>query len=186
MQVEIILSGVLAICTLIYTGINFFMLLESRATRKQKTTPRIVPFLQRGESNRMLELHIKNIGEGLAKNVESRVLKDYNRFGKEDSFLSHIEFFTRPMQNFPPGYELKYYIHSMSDIYEKDKNGSIELEFTYEDCYRKKHREIFELSFNPVMQQNYSSPPETYLGQIPYYLKKINKNLEKININKNQ
>jgi hypothetical protein len=180
MKVEIILSIVLAACTVVYTVINLFMLLESRATRKQKITPLIVPFLKSAENHIAMELHIKNIGEGIAKNVRINVIKDYKRFGKENLLLSEIESFKNIIHTFPPEYELKYYIHSMSDIYENDKDEYIQLEFCYESSDNRSFRETFKLSFSQVLGQNYSNPPETYIGQISYYLKKIDSSFEKI------
>ena len=41
MEVELILSTVLAFATVCYTIINLMMWLESRATRKQKITPQV-------------------------------------------------------------------------------------------------------------------------------------------------
>lgn len=180
MKVELILSIVLATCTVLYTAINLFILLESKATRQQKITPLIVPFLNMAENHIMLELHIKNIGQGIAKNVKIKVLKDYERMGRQDLLLSEIAIFKNTIHNFPPGHELKYYIHSMSEIFDKDKTESIELEFTYESSDKRKFKEIFELPFNQVLDQNYSDPPETYIGQIPYFLKKINSTIERI------
>lgn len=110
MKVEIILSSVLAICTAIYTIINLFLLIESRATRKQKSTPLLIAFLKSTENHLMLELHIKNIGEGVAKNVKINVLKDFNRMGKDNLTLSEIGIVKNGFNVFPPQYELKYYV----------------------------------------------------------------------------
>lgn len=81
MEVELILSTVLAFATVCYTIINLMMWLESRATRKQKITPQVIAYLKTTEDHLTLCVHIKNIGEGCARNVQVRVLKDYNQFG---------------------------------------------------------------------------------------------------------
>lgn len=70
MSVEIILSLVIAISTVFYTGINLLMLLESRSVRLQKITPHVVMFLKSTENSKVLALHIKNIGEGVAYNIK--------------------------------------------------------------------------------------------------------------------
>jgi len=41
---QIILSTVVAIATVFYTGVNVMMWYESRKTRKQETTPNIIAF----------------------------------------------------------------------------------------------------------------------------------------------
>lgn len=81
MEVEIVLSVVLAVSTVLYTLINFFMLIESKNVRKQKISPLLVAYLSSTEDHSIHVLKFKNIGEGLAKNVRVVVLKDYKQFG---------------------------------------------------------------------------------------------------------
>lgn len=76
MKVELTLSIVLAASTVCYTIINLMMWFESRATRKQKILPFIVAYLQSTDNHNVEVLHIKNIGEGYAKDVRFKVIKD--------------------------------------------------------------------------------------------------------------
>lgn len=175
MEVELILSTVLAFATVCYTIINLMMWLESRATRKQKITPQVIVYLKTTEDHLTLCVHIKNIGEGCARNVQVRVLKDYNQFGKEQYPLSNLMFFKNGASIFPPQYELKFYIDSVKNIDYESNNSYIELEVLYQDIDNKHYREVYQLPFNQIVGINYSNPPETYMGQIPYYLKEISK-----------
>ena len=95
MKAELTISIVLACCTVTYTIINLMLWLESRATRKQKITPLLVAFLKSSEDHNVIELHIKNVGEGVAKNVEVKVLQDYKLFGVENLLLSEIGIFKK-------------------------------------------------------------------------------------------
>ena len=185
MKVEIILSIVLATSTVFYTIISLMLWFESRATRKQKTTPLIIAFLKSTENHQVLALHIKNIGEGLAKNVKIIVLKDYNRLGKNDLTLSNIGIVKNGFNNFPPQHELSFYIDLMTDLEKEEDKNIIEIEINYESFDKKKYHDTFKLPFNQVTGQNYSNPPETFIGQIPYYLKEINNTLKE-NSKKNQ
>ena len=133
MEVELILSTVLAFATVCYTIINLMMWLESRATRKQKITPQVIVYLKTTEDHLTLCVHIKNIGEGCARNVQVRVLKDYNQFGKEQYPLSNLMFFKNGASIFPPQYELKFYIDSVKNIDYESNNSYIELEVLYLD-----------------------------------------------------
>ncbi len=178
MKVEIVLSIVLAVSTVFYTIINYMLWLESRATRKQKITPLIIAYLDPTENHKVLALHIKNIGEGLAKNVKIEAMKEYNRLGKDDLLLSEIGIIKNGFNNFPPQYELSYYIHSMTELNSEDENSSIEIEICYESSDQKKYKNIYKLPFNQIIDQNYSKPPETFMGQIPYYLEEINRTLK--------
>ena len=49
MDVELVLSTVLAFATVCYTIINLMMWFESRATRKQKITPQVIAYLKTTE-----------------------------------------------------------------------------------------------------------------------------------------
>lgn len=96
-----VLSVVIAICTALYTVINLMMWFESRATRQQKITPFIVAYLQSTDSHMVEVLHIKNIGEGYAKDVRFKVIKDYKRLGKESLLLSECGAIKRGVSSFP-------------------------------------------------------------------------------------
>lgn len=180
MKVELILSIVLAASTVCYTIINLMMWFESKATRRQKITPCVIAYLQITDNHSMLCVHIKNIGEGCAENLTAKVVKDYNQFDKNNYPLSNCMIFKNGVNIFPPQHELKYYINSPSDIDYSAEDSFIELELEYSDMQGKRFkRNLFKLPFNQI-GSNYSDPPESYLGQIPYYLKKLNTTIEKI------
>lgn len=178
MAIEMILTMVIAASTVIYTAISLMLWIESRTTRKQKLTPMMLAYLKTSEDHIVLELRIKNIGEGVAKNLTVNTLQDYERLGKSHLLLSEIGVIKNGFNTFPPQYELKFYLGNLSEILEKDQDGSIKLGFNYKSSDNRKFCESFELPFNQIFGQNYSNPPENYIGQIPYYLKEINKTLK--------
>jgi hypothetical protein len=180
LQVELVLSSVLAISTVAYTIINLMMWKESRATRKQKMAPFIVAYLKTTENHKILTLIIKNIGEGLAKNVKINVLKDYRLFGDSD-LLSDSGMIKNGINSFPPQLEMRFYINLMTDLNPNDKDSKIEISVYFEDIFKNQFTNLYELPFNQSIGQHYSSPPETYIGQIPYYLKEIHKVLNEKN-----
>jgi len=178
MNAEISLSIVLVVTTVIYTVISFMLWFESRKTRKQKIQPHIVAFLKSSENHKTLELHIKNIGEGHAKNVNILVLHDYNQFGKELKSFSNLGAMKNGINSFPPEYEIKYFVQDYDAIYDNDKNEFIKLKIDYKGTDNRKFTEEFDLPFNQLFGQNYSNPPETFIGQIPFYLNEINMTLK--------
>jgi len=179
MKFEILLSTVLAASTVIYTIINLMLWFESRATRRQKTTPLVIAFLKSTENHEVLTLHIKNIGEGLARNIKIRTIKDFNQLGKDNLLLSNVGIFKNGFNNFPPQHELSFFIHYMTELKAEEETSNIEIEITYESFDKTRFMNIYKLPFNQVVGQNYSNPPETFMGQIPYYLKEINNTLIK-------
>ncbi len=162
MKIELVLSIVLAVSTVCYTIINLMMWFESKATRRQKITPFIIAYLKISEDHNMLCLHIKNIGEGCAKDVEANLIKDYNQFGKEKYPLSDCKIFKNGANIFPPQYEFKYYIDSPKDIDFFSEDSFIELEIEYSDVYDRRFKQnVFKLPFNQI-GGNYSDPPESF------------------------
>lgn len=173
------LALVVAICTAFYTIINLMIWVESKKTRKQKITPLIVAYLKTTEENNFICLHIKNIGEGCAKNIQIKILKDYNLFGKENAHLSNSGGIRNGVNIFPPNYELRYFIHYTQLVDFNDLDSCIKLKIDYvrlDDS--KKYTQIYELPFIEIAGQSYSNPPESYMGQIPFYLKELNENVK--------
>lgn len=175
---ELLLSIVVASATVVYTVVTLFQLIESRKNRFLKESPNIVPFLKTTEEHSVLQLIIKNFGEGVAKNVKVSFSKDFNRFGKEKK-LSDIGIAMHGMSYFPPQYELRFGIHWMENIYNSYQEDGIEVIITCENIHRHKFEGTFLLPFKQLFEQSYLTPPETYMGQIPYYLKEINSTLKK-------
>ena len=186
MNTELILSIVVASATTIYTIITIFQLNESRKVRLQKETPNIIPYLKSSENHVVMELYIENFGEGVAKDVKVDFVKDFNRFYQGNHALSNVGIAKNGMNYFPPRYKLKFYIGSMTKLYENSIEEKIVIKVSYKSLTGKSFSNIFDLPFNQIFGQNYSNPPETYIGQIPYYLKEINKNLKVLTENINE
>ncbi|WP_157909869.1 hypothetical protein [Capnocytophaga cynodegmi] len=180
LNLENSISLSLLIVTAIYVIITYLQLRESRKVRLQKETPNIIPYLKSSEDHTTLILHIKNFGEGVAKNVKVRFLQDYNRFDKSDYTLSKTGIAENGMSYFVPNYSFTFHIGQLKNIYNKSINEKIKVEISYESLDDRKFKKLFELPFNQVFGQTYSSPPDTYIGQIAYYLKEINSILKKI------
>lgn len=176
---SLVLSCVVAIATIAYTWINYLMYKESKITRRQKLRPEIVPYLQSNASNTILCLHIKNVGEGCAKNVRVNLINDYNCLGKTDWPLSKFPLFNEGISVYPPGYELHFYIDYWDTISSNGLNGYIEMAISYTDVKGEQADcNHYKLNFNHIMS-NYSTPPDTYEAQIPYYLEQISKAIKK-------
>lgn len=180
MSSEFLLSLVVGSSTVIYTVITAFQLIESRKVRLQKETPNIIAYLKSSENHEGMYLIIKNFGEGVAKNVKIKFIKDFKRFGREDFLLSQIGIAQNGLNFFPPQHFLQFGIGVMTILYENSKNETIELLLSYESLDGRNFENKFSLPLNQIFGQSYSKPPETYMGQIPYYLKEINSQLEKM------
>lgn len=181
MNTELLLAVVVASATSIYTLVTIFQLIESRKVRLQKETPNIVAYLKSSENHETLYLIIKNFGEGVAKNVNVKFIKDFKRFARQDFLLSHIGISENGLNLFPPNHFFQYGIGIMTTLYEENKEDSIELLISYESFDNRRFKTKFNLPLNQIFGQSYSKPPETYIGQIPYFLKEISDQLKKMN-----
>ena len=123
----------------------------------------------------MLSLHIKNMGEGCAKCVRIQLLKDYHVFHDPEKLLSNHQVFQEGINVFPSGYELHYNIDWWDYITGHGMDDYIELCVTCSDINGKEYGpQNYTLKFSQI-RSCYSVPPETYMGQIAYYLKEIHK-----------
>jgi len=177
----ILTNIVIAIATAVYAWINYKQLKESQATRKQKIAPLIVAFLKSADNHNSLSLHIKNIGEGLARNVKIEIIKDYNILGKEKYLLSNLNIVKNGINIFPPQYEFVNNLDFMGNLFPDKEENIVSLNITYEGVDGRKYKETYDLPFNQYIGQYYSNPPATYMGEIPYYLKEINNTIKKVN-----
>lgn len=166
------MSIVIALSTVTYTIINYKMLQESKITRKQKVAPLVVAYLKVTENHKIIALYVKNIGEGIAKNVKFNILKDYSLLGDSEMLLSKYDMVESGINNFPPQLEMQLYIDYVRNIKPEDES-MIKISITYEDINEKSYTNIFELPFRQVFGLIHSNPPDTYVGQIPFYLQKI-------------
>lgn len=177
--VTLILSLIVALATVTYTIVNYYMYKESKATRLQKGEPIIVAFLKSTSSHSALGLYVKNIGEGCAKNVVVHVLKDYHLFGKDDK-LQDFRLFNDGVSMYPPQYELNYLLDSWTNIRDYHINDYIELSIEYDGLDGRHYsNNNFQLNLNEVARI-YSTPPEDAFTQIPYYIKKLDETLAKL------
>jgi hypothetical protein len=174
----ILTNIVIAIATAVYAWINYKQLKENQATRKQKIAPFIVAFLKTSDNHNVLSLHIKNIGEGLAKNVKIDVITDYFIMGKEKYPISNLNIVKNGISIFPPQYEVVNNVDWTENLFPQKEENIICLNIAYEGIDGRKYNEVYNLPFNQYVGQHYCNPPATYIGEIPHYLKEINRTIK--------
>lgn len=173
-----ILSFALLMVTFAYTITSILTWMESRAVRKQKTGPLVIAFLKSNVSHDTLYLHIKNIGEGCARNVRAIPTQDYKIFGK-DKQLSYFPLFSTGVNIFPPSYEITIPLGFWDEIIKQtDPAVTIQLEYTGQRD-NKQITENFHLPFKQIATI-YSTPPSGAEERIPFYLHEIKKELAKL------
>jgi hypothetical protein len=174
---EIILSVVVAACTIVYTFINGLMLIENKRLRKIKSMPLIIAYLKSTEDHKVLRLCIKNVGEGVAKDVKVKIDGDYKAFGLEYRMLSNLGIMKYGLNIFPPQEQLAYLIDSWIEIGKRKdiENSHIDMSIDYAGIDGKKYSNTYHLLPVQLSGQDYTSPPETYIGKIAYFMEQISK-----------
>jgi len=181
--IQIILSSVLVFSTIASAVITGLMLHESRKMRLQKIEPHIIAYLKIVETHDVLGLTLKNIGEGCAKNVVVKVLKDYYQFKDKTRPLSNQTMIKNGLAIMLSQDECTFFLGPLSGEKKIDieaDDSIVELEIKYHDIMGKEYIGTYKLLFSQIDLRDYFDPPETYMGQIPYYLKEIKDELKGI------
>ena len=174
-----LLAIIVAICTAIYTVINYKMLIESRKTRLQKITPHIIAYLDFTEvEHRIIALNIKNIGEGMAKNVSFKIINDYK--WNHLVALSERGAFASGISSFVPEFTLTYTFGIPFNDIEATQDAYIELEISYEDIISNHYSNKYMLRFKELLDQGIVKPPVSFKPALIYWLAKIEKNIENL------
>jgi uncharacterized membrane protein len=176
---EFLLSIALLSCTGLYTYINWKIYVETKKRRELKTMPHIIAYLKSTEDHKTLRLYIENTGEGVAKNVKIDVLKDYNQFRLEQRKISCIGAMKYGLNIFPSKERYAYFVDVWTEIGKSKENLQIELDISYEGTDGKKYHNLYNLPLMQLSGQDYTNPPETYIGRIAYFLEKISGSLKK-------
>ena len=177
--IQLFFSAVLAIATVAYTIATVLLLIESTKARKLKTNPCVIPYLKISDDHQLLLFCLKNIGEGVARNVHVELREEYYCFGKQDIPLSQYRVFQDGVAVFPPQYELTYILGSRETCLADNTNDYIEFYVSYANLNKKRNKPMcYKLMFQQI-GQNYVLPPDSDLGRIAYYLKDVSKTLKK-------
>ena len=173
-----IFTTIIAIFTIVYSVFAYKLFRESKLSREFHLESHMIAYLVNGDSSPdIVSLVIRNIGNGIAKNLQFRIIKDldYDACTK----LKQIGIFKKKVDFFPPNYENKYILMSLQEEFNEKTDDYIEFELTYDDAITKDIKKIFRLEFSDIEGFGKITPPETYIGMIPYQLEKIVKILDR-------
>ena len=178
--IQIIFSAVLAFATVAYTIATVLMLIESVKVRKIKISPYVVPYLKISDDQQLILLYVKNVGEGIARNVHIELCNDYFCFDNQNIPLSQYRIFQDGVSVFPSQYEMVFILGNRDSCLAANTDYYIELLVNYDDMKGNKYKgECYKLLFQQI-GQGYVTPPDTDMGRIAYYLKDISNSLNRI------
>ncbi len=176
--ITLIFTGIVAICTAIYSYLTYKLVKETKLSREFHLEAHIIAYLTNAETSPdIVSLVIKNIGNGIAKNLRFKIIRDINYSSINQ--LKEIGLFNKNLDFFPPDYQNKYILMSLEDQYDEKTNDYIEFDLIYDDAIKKDRHQNFKLYFKDIKGLVKLTPPETYIGMISYRLEKIEKILDK-------
>ena len=174
----LIFSGIVAVCTIVYSFLTIRLVRETRLSREFHLEAFMIAYLVNSETSPdIVSLVIKNIGNGVARNLRFKIIKDLNYPNAKK--LAEIGIFKKNLDFFPPNNINKYLLLSLIENHEKKSKDYIEFEITYDDSIKKNKIQKFNLEFMDIEGIGKLNPPESYIGMISYRLEKIEKILEK-------
>lgn len=171
------LTAAMVIATIVYVVFTYRLVKESRKSREHNLEAHIIAYLVSAETSpSLVTLIIENIGNGVARNVEGKIIRDIQNNRKS---LTDLGIFQKKFEYFPSGHKLNYFLLSLADNYEERIEDFIEFELTYTDTVGKNKAQRYKVEFKEVLGIHKLTPPDTYEGMIAYRLEKIEKILEK-------
>jgi len=174
----LIFSGTVAVCTIVYSFLTIRLVRETRLSRELHLEAFMIAYLVNSETSPdIVSLIIKNIGNGVARNLRFKIIKDIDY--PNGSPLAEIGIFNKNLDFFPPNNMNKYILLSLAVDYENMSKDYIEFDITYDDAIKSNKSQKFKLEFKELEGLGKLNPPETYIGMISYRLEKIEKILDK-------
>lgn len=173
-----LLTAILVGTTVYYAFLTKKLVKETRLSREFHLEAHIIAYLTNSETTPdVVSLNVKNIGNGVAKNIRLNIIKDIEYVNAKK--LSEIGIFEREIGVFPPNHHSKFNLMSLIDENDKKSNDYIEFEVIYDDLVNKNKSHVFKLYFKHIKGIGKLTPPDNYVGMISYRLEKIEKLLER-------
>lgn len=178
----LVLGVIVGACTIVTSIISIASIRESRLTRRAQTEPHIIPYFENGTIHiSHLYFKVVNIGPGVAYNVEFEILQDFDIPKSPDMKLTKCGILNNGIKCFPPGIIHEYFMEDLSNGSHKEiSNSTIILLIKYKQAYGGFKKEHFKINLSELQGKSRITPPDSELGTIGYYIKKMNESLDKI------
>ncbi|PKB44376.1 hypothetical protein AX016_2595 [Cellulophaga sp. RHA19] len=180
---QIIFSGIVTLSTIVYAILTWKLVKETRMMREFQLKPDIRIYFERGEiETNYVYLVLENKGFGTALNVNFIFLSNLSSYSDDYFDVKNKGVFKNGVAAFYPNQKFNYYLLNVNkENHTKVNNETIKIEASYEDITKRKIKTTFDLSIAETSGIGKITPPNTYVGRIPFFLENINKSIKKIN-----
>ncbi|SRX73270.1 hypothetical protein [Aequorivita antarctica] len=180
--IQLILSFVLVVSTVIYVRYTIKLVKETQISREINLKPYMILYFESSETDPKSQyLQIKNIGKGPALNVKFEILEDFKIYSKYDRTLESEKYLTRTYSYFPSDYNFSMWDFSFDENYLEKMNSQIGIKCNYEDIFKEKYSETFFLKLGEGFDYTVTTPPNNYVGLISYEIKNLRNDIQQLN-----
>jgi len=165
-----ILTLALVIITGIYVHLTRKMVKETRIMREIQSEPNISIYYKSEEHIGLIDIVIKNIGQGPAFNIQFEVDPDFKYTEKKN--ISELNLFKIGLKYLAPNQEITFFLNSLVAIMEKKLCMNFDLTVKYSNAAGKSLQNTYNIDLSEILGLR-------HVGEPP--LKKIGDQLEKIN-----
>ena len=176
--ITLVFSGIVAVSTIAYVVLTAKLTKQTRLSREFFLEAHLSAYLVSSEVHPgFISLVIKNIGKGVARNVEFNIIKDIDT-DNAVKILKQITIFNSGVKYFPPDYQYKFLLMDTQGKEER-MNETFSFSVSYSDDINQYRSSEFNLSFIELMSLGKITPSDSYIGQIAEELTRIRKVVEK-------
>ncbi len=169
-SVLVILTLVLAVITGIYAFLTWRMVKETKRMREIQSEPNIsIYFKSKEEYIGLIDLIIKNIGQGPAFNIKFTVNPDFKYTDQKN--ISELNLFKNGVHHLAPGQQIVIFLNSLVVMIDKKLCMNFDVTVNYVNSARKKFQNTYNIDLSEIVGlRRVGEPP----------LKKISDQLEKM------
>lgn len=169
---SLVIASAMLVSTGFYTFFTARLIQESKKSREAQLLPNIVAYLHQTEtSHNTVFLCLENTGNGAALDLKFNILHDIKKTEHVDP-LREKEFFISGTPILPQKQKSDFFLAFYSDDI---KDEYVEFEIKYTNEFGREMSSRFKLVIKQGLVIDKGEPPFSYMGQIAYYLKLIQK-----------
>jgi len=174
---SVILSTVLIASTIAYVIYNRQLVQETKKLRLPQQEPRVAIIFEPDDRYIMwINLKIKNVGVGPAKNITFKIKTDFEYL--DGFWLSNTGFAKRGINYLAPNQEIKFFFTNLNENKNQKMGTPIVIDLSYNDSLGNRYAETFKIDFNEL--EGLFEVGEKPIEKISKSLKNIENNINEI------
>jgi len=179
--IQVVFSGLVTIATLVYAGLTWKLVSETRRLRKAQTDAKVMAGIgNRQDFYNFVEFFIRNDGVGPAYNITFVVKAVKPDQGSPEIIekINGLGFIKKGIDYLAPQQEIKTFLTRMFDDFQDKIKTTIDIQVSYRNATGDKTTDSFCLDFSIFKGLQQIGKPDLYC--IAQSMEKIQKDIKKI------